>query len=254
MSGSSALWNPAGGLRYHLRAYRYSETLWQPFRWALGEWLLGWEPPEKTLVMVGPSGGYTTQPFLFERFERLICLEPDPVARFVFKRRLARAPLESRPTLEFITDDRLVHHPDKLVALLETLGDAAVLFSNILGQVRVLLGASSEEEPAFVRVREEVRRALANRSYASYHDRVSGHPRPEGSDKPMIADDQLSNAELVESLYPADTRVGEDAELLDHFTQGFFPRDLEHAYFVWELEPGWFHLIEGVRHQANLGG
>ena len=67
---AGALFNPAGGLRYHLRAYRHSARLWQPFRWTLGEWLLGWRPPETTLALFGPSGGYCLQPFLLERFAR----------------------------------------------------------------------------------------------------------------------------------------------------------------------------------------
>jgi hypothetical protein len=33
---------------------------------------------------------------------------------------------------------------------------------------------------------------------------------------------------------------------LDHLTEGFFPATLRHTYFVWELGPGLFHLIEGV--------
>ena len=113
----SGLINPAGGLRYHLRAARYSRALWEPFRWALGQWLLAWEPPEKNLVLVGPSAGYNLQPFLFERFERLVCLEPDPLARALFARRLRKAPLETRPKLEFVSDDHLLANPERLLRI-----------------------------------------------------------------------------------------------------------------------------------------
>src|SRR6185369_11877942 len=68
--------NAAGGINYHLRARRYAKKLWEPFRWSIGEWLLGWAPPERNLLLVGPSAGYNLQPFLFERFERVIVLEP----------------------------------------------------------------------------------------------------------------------------------------------------------------------------------
>jgi hypothetical protein len=246
---SAAAWlNPAGGLRYHLRAYRFQRQLWQPFRWGLGEWLLGWQPPEKTLVLVGPSGGYCLQPFILERFERVICLEPDPVARAVFRRRISRAPLEHRPELGFITDDRLVEHPERLVALLEEVGDAAILFSNVIGQLKVLLGVSDRNAPEIVRAREAVREAIRGRSFASFHDRVSGRLRLD-LDPPLLVDRRITDEEILTELYGV-TGLGaslEAAELLDHLTEGTFPDDLPHAYFVWELIPGTFHLIEGVR-------
>lgn len=244
---SGALTNPAGGLRYHWRAFRHGSELWQPFRWALGEWLLAWEPPETTLVLVGPSGGYTVQPFLFERFERVVCLEPDPLAKLVFRRRLAAAPLERRPLLDFISDDRLVSHPERLPELLESLGDTAVLFSNVLGQLRVLLDVSSSEAPGLLRIKEEVRRAITGRSWASFHDRVSGRVRPEFN-QPLIAEGRLTDPEVISILYSGDgVTVESDPNLLDHLTEGLFPEDLSYAYFTWELAPGWFHLIEGVR-------
>ncbi len=109
----SILMNPAGGIRYHWRALRFGNRQWQSFRWEIGEWLLGWQPKEPTLLLVGPSAGYCLQPFFFERFERVICLEPDPVARYLFKRKLMRAPLEPRPQLEFIAEDCLVRSPER---------------------------------------------------------------------------------------------------------------------------------------------
>jgi hypothetical protein len=243
---ASSLFNPAGGLRYHLRARSYSKELWQPYRWALGEWLLGWKPPETTLLLVGPSGGYNLQPFVLERFERVVCLEPDPLARWIFKRAIARAPLDRRPKLEFISEDHLVHHPERLQPLLDRLDSPALLFSNILGQLGVLLGTSNAEHPGLVRIREAIGRAIRGRSWVSFHDRVSGTLRPtlEGS---TISSRRWSDAEVVERAFAAgELEATEPSELLDHMTQGFFPENVPHAYFVWELEPGVFHLIEGI--------
>lgn len=244
---SSALLNPAGGLRYHLRAWRHGARLWQPFRWALGEWLLGWEPPERTLVLIGPSAGYCLQPFLFERFEHVVCLEPDPVARFLFARRLLRAPLERRPTLELVAEDHLLREPERLLRLLERLGESAVLFSNVLGQLRVLLEVTDLEAPELVRVHAVVRQSIAGRSWVSFHDRVSGELRLDFA-QPLVADGRLSDAEVLEHLYeqPGETDVAR-VGLVDHLTAGLFPTELPHAYFAWELEPGWFHAIEAVR-------
>jgi hypothetical protein len=243
----SSLFNPAGGLRYHLRARRYSKELWQPFRWALGEYLLSWQVSAKTLLLVGPSGGYCMQPFVFERFEQVVCLEPDPLARFIFRRRLARAPLERRPQLEFIAEDHLLGEPARLVRLADSLGDCALLFSNVLGQLRCLLNTDTTTEPRLARIREAVAEATACRAFASFHDRVSGDVRPT-FEQPYLSDTRLSDEALLSRLF---ARHGGRARrtppsLLCHLTEGFFPPTLPCAYFTWQLEPGQYHLIEAV--------
>lgn len=243
---AAALFNPAGGLRYHLRAYRYSERLWQPFRWSLGEWLLGWQPSETTLALFGPSGGYCLQPFLFERFERVICFEPDPLAYALFKRRVARAPLDRRPSLERVAEDHLVSHPERLEPRLASFGPTALLFSNLIGQLPMLVEAAGAPPAQRERVRERVRAALAGRSFASFHDRFSGEVRPD-LEPPLTADGRADDRALFSAVYHADER--DDAKslgLFDHDSGGYFPDSLAHAYFSWELEPGQFHLIEAV--------
>ncbi len=244
----SAAWlNPAGGLRYHFRGFRLSETLWAPFRFALAEWLYGWEPPEKKLVIVGPSAGWCVQPFFFERFDEVLCLEPDPVAHFLFRRRLAKAPLEPRPRLRFDREDRLLADPHALSRLLEAEGDAAVLFSNVLGQVRVLLGASAPDDARLAGVRRAVHDAIQGRSFASFHDRVSGELEPALEGR-LEAERRLSDDEIRERLYATVAPDGSTPPpLLDHLTAGFFPEGRSHAYFTWQLLPGLFHLIEATR-------
>ena len=238
--------NPAGGLRYHVRALRYSKSRWETFRWELGNWLLQWTPRETTLVLVGPSAGYCMQPFVFERFERIVCLEPDPIARLLFRRRLRSAPLERQPVLEFITEDQLVHAPERFPKLIESMGDCSILFSNVIGQLRVLLSVA-DETPEFTRVREAVKVAITGRSWASFHDRVSGYMRP-SFDKALVAESRLSDDEIMGVLYgeskPSRRRHGN--ELVDHLTEGFFPVELPHTYFNWELDPDRVHLIEAV--------
>jgi hypothetical protein len=243
--------NPAGGLRYHARGFRYSKTLWYGFRFALAEWLYAWEPPERRLIVVGPSAGYCFQPFFFERFEEVLCLEPDPVARRLFAFRLGRAPLESRPRLRFESRDLLLDDPALFAARLDAEGDVAVLFSNVVGQFRVLLGAASANDPRLARLRTELVPALGARSYASFHDRVSGESEPV-LDGAVVLDRRLDDREIVEHFYPGNDdpvsviRPDGTAPLLDHLTDGFFPPDRPHAYFSWQLMPGIFHLIEGT--------
>jgi hypothetical protein len=248
----SAAWlNPAGGLRYHARGFRYAKTLWSGFRFALAEWLYAWEPPERRLVLVGPSAGYCFQPFFFERFDEVLCLEPDPVARHLFAFRLGRAPLETRPRLRFESRDLLLDDPGLFAARLEAEGDAAVLFSNVVGQFRVLLGAASAEDPRLARLRSALLPAIGQRSYASFHDRVSSGTAPV-LDGALVVDRRLDDREIVDHFYPgnddADAMIRADGSgpLLDHLTADFFPPDRPHAYFSWELLPGVFHLIEAT--------
>ncbi len=251
---SEGAFNPAGGLRYHWRALKHSERLWAPFRWPLGEWLLSWQPPEPTLVLAGPSGGYNLQPFLLERFERVVILEPDPLAHWIFRYRLSRVPLERRPRLEFIREDHLVEHPERLAPLLERLGPSAIAFCNVIGQLRFLLDVDDLTGPRAAAVKDAVRAAISGRSWASFHDRVSGQLAPTIED-PVVADHGWSSRELIDAAYYAGGEAV-DAALLDHGTEGFFPEDLPHMYCRWELEPGMFHLIEAVydRIEPDAGG
>ena len=251
---SHAIVNPAGGLRYHLRALRYSNQYWQSFRWEIGQWLLEWQPSESTLVLVGPSAGYCLQPFFFERFEHIVCLEPDPIARFLFRRRIRRAPLDRQPSIEFVSADHLVQAPERFPQLVAKQPNACVLFTNVIGQLRALLGVENNDAPELVRVRDAVQTAIAGRSWASFHDRVSGYLRPT-FDRSPTSQTRLSDVEILELLYgearPSRRRHGN--ELVDHLTEGFFPSALPHTYFNWEIEPGRVHLIEAVSSSLETG-
>jgi hypothetical protein len=184
---------------------------------------------------------------LFERFERVIVLEPDPIARWLFRRRLARAPLEPRPRLELIGRDHLVWHPERLAPLLEAAAPCAILFSNVLGQLVTLVDEEKQPE-AFAAIRSAVQAALRGRSWASFHDRVSGPLEP--AIATARSDARWSDDEVLRQAYG--TGDGPPlVELRDHSTGGFFPADVPHAYFRWHFDPSYFHLIEAV---AGFGG
>jgi hypothetical protein len=243
----SVLFNRAGGLRYHLRARRYSNLLWQPFRLAIGDFVMGFTPAATTLLLVGPSGGYCLPAAFFERFERVVCLEPDPIARLLFRRKLDKASLERRPRLEFIAEDHLLLHPERLPRLAASLGDTALLFSNIIGQLRGLLDVDEPTADKLRRVRDGVAQAIEGRAFASFHDRLSGAMRPEVA-QPFRAQERMSDDAILSQFYtpPRIDREPHDTELFDHLTEGFFPRKSPHTYFVWQLLPRRYHLIEGI--------
>ena len=91
--------NPAGGLRYHARAWASGDR-WAGFRASLASWLSEFEPRSSRALLVGPSAGYTFPDAFLRRFSEITVLEPDPIAGFLITRRLRRlgiAQLELEP-------------------------------------------------------------------------------------------------------------------------------------------------------------
>ena len=234
-----AAWNPAGGVRYHLRARRHRLQLWAAFRRAVDQWFESWRPEVRTLVLVGPSGGYCLPLSLVARFERLICFEPDPIARWVFARRLQA--LSGSRTITWVTRDAWIEpilrgRPAPIAA---GTGDTAILFSNFIGQLTFLV----EEPlwPEFLRNWQgQVWPLLEAMPWASFHDRLSGPIAPAIA-RLRTPGERLGESQLLQ-LYEAH-RGG---ELLDHLTADLLPPGEHYGYFHWPLIPDQHHLIEAV--------
>src|SRR5690606_15082263 len=112
-----------------------------------------------------------------------------------------------------------------------------------LGQLRELF-PSSIDHPSFSRWKQDLTRALSSRSFASFHDRLSGGVAPSRS-SPMEGN-WLSNPDLARRMYGVPR--GRPIELVDHYTEDLFAQvePASRVFFVWNLVPGAFHLIEGV--------
>lgn len=153
---------PSGGLVYHLRALRHRHGLWAPFQRVVADWLAGWQPGRRELVIVGPSAGYALPAGFLRRFERVTALEPDPLARWL---------LAHRPDAGRLGFSRLncLATPDGLARLAAAHPEAAILFSNVLGQ----LAAPAEDW------RRLIARHLSGHAWASYHDVISTTAPPE---------------------------------------------------------------------------
>ena len=232
--------NEAGGLRYHARAFA-AGRLWTPFRVALAEWLASCELSEQ-VIWVGPSAAHCLPDAFFQRFSRVIALEPDPSAGFLLRRRFARLGLpEPRLERADLLLRPLVDGSAGLVELLEREPRASVVFCNVLGQTHFMLpdGEFTRFKRAF---RERVLPALAGRGWLSFHDRFSSALAPSFT-QPLRTPTRLDDDAVVRELYRAADQRG---ELLDHASAGFFPHELPHAYFDWEIARGFHHLIEGV--------
>ena len=242
------LFNIAGGIRYHARGLRNSEGLWVPFRQALGGWLREWQPGGQKLVIIGPSAGYCLERAWLGSFKEIACLDPDPLARLIFRRRLSAFAPDTQvswSTDNFLSERIPALQIRRLEKFLALHPGAPVLFSNFLGQLSLLLHENHVNVPKSQAAWKSslVRRTLAGRSWASFHDRLSGKLTPR-FEQPYRTSVRLTDDEIISKLYPEPDTT---AELGDHETDGLFPREREHAYFHWSLTRQWVHLIEATR-------
>lgn len=270
MSAFSFL-NPAGGIRYHLRAFRHQNRLWLPFGKAVADWIraLDFNPLElhvqghpSTLVIFGSSGGYCLPLAWVARYSRVVCYDPDPTAQYVFRKRLAsvvnnqhlKMPELLQKKIDLFIQPGLSKNPEPWLAALDEFPRAHFVFSNFLGQLRFLLPKThleDEREKAFLDFwYERLESDLKGKTYLSFHDRFSSQNRLDFQ-QPFTSPDRLSTDEIWQMLYPKDAIH----ELIDHCTsngaQGFFNPNRTHTYFHWEITPGWTHLIEGVSQKTD---
>lgn len=224
--------HPSGGLFYHLRAWRYRQNLWAPFHAQLRHCLNDWRPDCAELVLVGPSGGYAlTRPFL-ERFQTVRALEPDPLARWILRRRFADI------RFEFIDLDLAT--PTGPAELATRHPCAAILFCNLFGQQ--LVGAATDfDRQTWL---QTVEAALRGRDWASWHELISTRQAP--------AHDETYRAEQAEPLEQICARfwAGGELALIDHGTAGLCA-DRPRHYTLWPLTPDCFHLMEWLATDRN---
>lgn len=210
----------SGGLIYHWRAWRY-RAAWAAFNARVCDWLRQWVPPTTSLVLIGPSAGYTLAARFLARFDDITAIEPDPLARWLLRRRFAAAPLHFEP-VDYLT------HPAGLAHLAARHPQAALLFCNVLGQN---VGAHAGTPLA-----HRVRRALHNHHWASYHDVLSA---PQAPLHPLPATAPDTAAALAEQLWG-----GSGIEVCDHDTFGL--GGSAGTLALWPLAPGQHHVIEWI--------
>lgn len=218
--------NPAGGLTYHWRAMR-GQHLWRDYRGQIGQFLRDWNPPQTKLLLVGPSAGYSLPRTWLGSFPSLVGLEVDPLAKRLFASRHHVHPhwlaTPWTPDLAGIE------------AALRQYEDAAVLFCNFLGQLPALYPDLNLEA-----THKRLRELLRGRSWASYHDRLSGQA-------------VLPFVSAHYSIAPPNAELASDFELtgtwMDHETHTF-SAGLPVEVFPWQLTQETCHLIEAVSQVA----
>lgn len=260
------LLNSSGGLRYHQRAFTHADTLWGPYREAVADWLDEWQPEARELVLFGPSGGYTLPTRFLARFERITCVDPDPLAPILFRGR--HRGLGGR--VSWIARDLLVagREPAKppgevLERFLSLHPQAAIFFAGLLGQLLFLLEERRREDlwPA---TRSGILRAVEGRAWGSIHDRLSGSTHTQLSSllgaPPRVASEGTGRVEvtlrsgeaahlsgaLSDAALRTIFRPPDHPSVLVHGTEGILPGE-PRRLLLWQLEPGWTHLMECVR-------
>jgi hypothetical protein len=237
------LLNPSGGLIYHWRALRFKNTLWSEFRSNLGSWLRDWKPVETRLLLVGPNAGYCLTADFLLRFKEISAVEPDPAARFLFARRFPMSKV-AWSSEDYFLPKCGEFDPRGVQRMVAKYPEHAILFCNFLGQLP-LLAPDAALSKRFETWKAALPESLSSRSWASFHDRLSGPLQPRISGR-AEAPGCIPDANLVERFYTPPQGAA-PIELSDHLTGDLFPK-LPRAFFRWEISKGYWHLIEAVRH------
>lgn len=228
----AGFWRPSGGLTYHLRAWR-SQKAWRPFRDAIASWLAEWKIEKDELILIGPSGGYTLPREWLQGFRKIHAYDADPLAGLFFRRQHPQANAEFHREDVFWQKDRL--SSAKLDEIVSRHPRAALLFSNVLGQV-LLEGRADEGE--WRRFLKKLGALLATREWASYHDlySVAGLPRSKH-------EETLNRFRESKSV-----NAFERGTVTDHLlTDVEWPKASAKTIFGWSLTDRDLHLVEAVR-------
>ena len=216
-----------GGLLWHMRALVARQGRWSPFRAQLEEWLAGWAPPNRTLLLVGPSAGWCLPDSFLTRFDHLHAMDIDPVAELFFRRlhggalRRAGASLSWSRT-DFFADPSVV---------LAAHSEAALIFCNVAGQrcVQVSDPAAVEAEMSALQV------LLQGRNWASFHDLLSATTNVVLPVRSLSR--RMNPHELISSY-------GLGGEWFDHMTGGLLPLHAARLILPWRFKHDRLHLIE----------
>lgn len=222
-----------GGLIYHARALRH-RRLWRGFIETARGWQDAWRPDAESLVIVGPSAGYTLSLGMLARFNArsgsIVALEPDPLARWLLRKRFA--------ALNWQFESIDVFAPGGLQTIAQRFPGAALLFSNVIGQ-------QLQHDAAHARQwRAQLHQHLAAHHWASYHDVISTAQAPARPHDALRADTPLSLEDLLANFWP-----GGELALTDHNCLHLGTQPAHYA--LWPITPRQHHLIEWTTHMPG---
>jgi hypothetical protein len=235
--------NPSGGLRWHWRAWR-SQRQWQGTREHLAQWLESVQPASDQLLLLGPSAGWLLPSAFLTRFGQVHCWDIDPLAPFLFARRHGAALRAAGVSWTYQRGDAWANL-DKLLAAHP---EAAVLFDNLLGQLRFHGPGTGAEAASHVAAVERritgLRRRLAGREWGSVHDLLSGPGRlaPTDQDVRMRRRKLRAGAPLAQDAWLSGLQP--QGDWLDHLTAAVFAPGTTVYDIAWPFKPGYWHWLQ----------
>lgn len=212
----------SGGFFWHTRAIYRRNRLWKPFRDALERFLSAWQPKTRSLILVGPSAGWCLPTSFLVRFDRITAVDPDLLAPLLFRHLHPEARITA-----WLRDDFFHCGAD----LLTREPDAAVLFCNVLGQLRF----SGLDEREVVGRIASLAPLLVGRPWASFHEILSGETPVTPRALP------LAGPPHHEALL---RQLGLSGEWLDHGAGDVLPKNAQRDIVPWRFAPGRIHLVE----------
>lgn len=230
-------WNKSGGFGYHYLAWRQGRR-WQNYRALLEQFLQISAPAKGQLLLIGASGGYTLPNSWLKGFEKIEVVDPDPLARHFFLR--THSNLKPNWSMEnYLVDSARQWQGTGLHRLLADYPDHLVLFSNLIGQLPLLIQQPDlSDTPQWESWQQDWHRALSDRPWVSIHDLFSSSIEPNRPLPPV--DHSCSKQELIAQLYSGNKKVS----LVDHLTYGLLPTPDSAERFVWPLHSSQIHLVE----------
>ncbi|MEY4724986.1 MAG: hypothetical protein RL043_1135 [Pseudomonadota bacterium] len=222
-----------GGLGWHLKAWRYRQRLWAGYLQQTKDFLEDWsnrslEPAGiRRLVIVGASAGWSLPAGWVQSFDELVLIDPDPLVPWLFNRNHSKPAGQHR---EWIRKD----FRQVLPGLLAVPKPTAVLFNNLLGQLRL----TSKDLEATEAQLGDLKTQLAGVHWASFHDRLSGDwDQAQQSAGAMTAEGSIDNASLTKAY-------AKGGEWLDHLTADVLPQTSKRWIYPWRITPDRLHVVE----------
>ena len=240
--------NHSGGLLWHARAWR-RQGAWRGTCNHIRQWLEQVQPNSSQLVIIGASAGWMMPSPWLQQFSSVSTIDIDRWAAPLFRMRHGSALKSSGTQLRCDTGDAL----GDLQTLLAAHPDAAVLFDNVLGQLR-FMHDSMDETMSYL---DMIKQRLAGREWGSLHDAYSGAVRRSvrvGKKLVMFQSLQAQSAATTLSgeagvpiepeLAPFAIQLEAEGEWLDHLTSQVFPTGTTVHHIAWHYSRHYCHWLQ----------
>jgi hypothetical protein len=240
--------NRSGGLFWHARAWR-RQGAWRGTCQHIRQWLEQVHPNSSQLVIIGASAGWMMPSPWLQGFDRVSTVDIDRWAAPLFRMRHGLALKSSGTQLRCETGDAL----GDLQTLLAAHPDAAVLFDNVLGQLRFMHDSVDEA----VSCLDMIKQRLVGREWGSLHDAYSGAVRRGGMTRKKLVTFQSLQAvaavptlsgdagvPIEHGLAPFANQLEAEGEWLDHLTSQVFPAGTTVHHIAWHYSRHYCHWLQ----------